>query len=78
MAPAIKVYWDAATCTRNQKMRIGVVVRDHVEAFLARLSASLACFPHPLITEFQAMWRVMEFYVELEIDSAQFKGMHKS
>lgn len=50
--PAVKVNWDATISSTNQKLRIGVVVRDHEGAFLAGLSASLVGSLHPIVAKF--------------------------
>lgn len=74
LAPWVKVNWDADIYTKNQKMGLGVVVRDHMGVFLAGLSTSAGFAFQPIIVEFLALWRAMELCHELGFDKVQLDG----
>lgn len=71
--PLVKVK-DAAICTKIQKMGIGVVVRDHIGAFLACLSSSFTLFSQPIVAKFEALWRVLELCNELGFVDVDLEG----
>lgn len=55
-------------------MGIGVVVRDHYGRFLAGLSSSMEFSSQPIIAEFQALLRVMEFCIKLDFEIFKFES----
>lgn len=58
----------------NQKMGIGVVLRDCDGNVLACLCSPKPFFSQPIVAEAWALWRVFIFCSKLGIEKAQFKG----
>lgn len=48
-------------------------MRDHYGRFLAGLSSSMEFSSQPIIFEFQALLRAMEFCVKLDFERVKFK-----
>ncbi|XP_041016311.1 uncharacterized protein LOC121258849 [Juglans microcarpa x Juglans regia] len=75
---SIKVNWDAAFESKNQKMGGGVMIRDSKGEILASLCMNKHYVSHPLIAETLALWRAMSLCAELNISSVLLfflKGM---
>lgn len=50
-APSVMINWDATTCTKTNKIGLGVVVRNHTGSMLAYVSSTVTSVGSNPLTE---------------------------
>lgn len=69
-----KTNWDAAVDFNNQKIGIGIIVRDSNGEILACVSTSKSFSSQPILAECLALWQTIEFCDKLGLLTIQLEG----
>ncbi|XP_042992245.1 uncharacterized protein LOC122318727 [Carya illinoinensis] len=70
----IKVNWDAGINKKDERVGIGVVVRDGRGEVMVSLCYSNEGCCSPVVAELRALWRVMKLCAELNFENVIFEG----
>jgi hypothetical protein len=70
----IKLNWDAAIDSGKQKMRIGIIARDHMGSVLAVVCASRPHVTEPTTTEAIAAWKLADVCLSLGFAKVVLEG----
>ncbi|XP_041001662.1 uncharacterized protein LOC121247365 [Juglans microcarpa x Juglans regia] len=70
----LKINFDAATDSKNQKVGVGVIIRDHNGEQMAACSEPNLLLPQPLIAEAAAMRKAIELCIELGFNRVIIEG----
>ncbi|XP_042972892.1 uncharacterized protein LOC122304693 [Carya illinoinensis] len=74
MGDILKVNWDAAWKTKEDRSGIGVVIRDSSGEVLASLCCPRTKVQDAMVAEIYALWRAMKLCAELNFRKVQFEG----
>ncbi|XP_035540209.1 uncharacterized protein LOC118344201 [Juglans regia] len=74
----LKANFDAALDINNQRMRIGIIVRDNNGNVLASMTSQRRYIVSPFLAECNAMWRAMELCKKLGFQEVSFEGDARS
>lgn len=58
----------------ENRMGIGIIIKDDRGDVLARLSSSLPFLSHPIVKECQTLLRALNFFLELGMQQVEFEG----
>ncbi|XP_042939495.1 uncharacterized protein LOC122274525 [Carya illinoinensis] len=70
----IKVNWDASINKKDERVGIGVVVRDGRGEVMVSLCYSNEGCCSPVVAELRALWRAMKLCAELNFENVIFEG----
>ena len=70
----IKLNWDVAVDSGKQKMRIGIIARDHTGSVLAAVCASWPHVTKPTIAESIAIWKLANICLYLGLTKIVLEG----
>lgn len=70
----IKANWDVAIDTLNNRMGVGVILRDAHGTVVASMSSLVPFVNDPTTAEGVALWRVVVLSVDLEVSRLQLEG----
>jgi hypothetical protein len=70
----IKINWDAAINSQNQRMGVGILVRNDEGAVLAAVCATVPSITDPPVAEAVALWRAVSLGREMNLPSIHLEG----